>query len=136
MASPFEGSDHIEPPDRKGPSNGDCLEGGRWHMALVCKKLATDATLDKVLCVCSGRRPVETCTEGLAYKGPSCGVVAAKSGVDFYQKPPPFLFRDAPLKDSGCAFLIKLFLVDLVGFRPRTMQRASFRSSGSSCLVR
>src|SRR3954464_11023731 len=66
MASPFEGSDHIKPPDRKGPSNGDCSESGRRHMALVCKKLATDATLNKVLCVCSGRCTVETCTEGLA----------------------------------------------------------------------
>ena len=85
-------------------------------MALVCKKLATDATLDKVLCVCSGRRPVETYTEGLAYKGPSCGVVAAKSSMNFCQKFPPFLFEHAPLKDSGGAFLIKLSLMDLVGF--------------------
>ena len=87
-------------------------------MALVGENLASDATLDKVLCVCSGRRPVETCTEGLAYKGPSCGVVAAKSSMNFCQKLPSFLFRDAPLKESGSAFLIKLSLVDLVGFRP------------------
>src|SRR4051812_13109645 len=118
MGSPFEGSDHIKPPDRKGPTNGDCLESGRRHMALVCKKLATDATLNKVLCVCLGRRPIETCTEGLAYKGPGCGVVAAESSMDFCQKLPPFLFGDAPLKDSGSAFLIKLSLMDLVGFRP------------------
>ena len=117
MASPFKGSDHIKPPDRKGPSNGDCLESGRRHMALVCKKLATDATLDKVLCVCSGRRPVKTCTEGLAYKGPGCGVVAAKSSMNFCQKLPSFLFGDAPLKYSGSTFLIKLSLMDLVGFR-------------------
>ena len=75
------------------------------------------AMLDEVMCVCSGRRPVETCTEGLAYKGPSCGVVAAKSSMNFSQEVPPFLFGDAPLKDSGSAFLIKLSLVDLVGFR-------------------
>ena len=86
-------------------------------MALVCKKLATDATLNEVLCVCSGRWPVETYTEGLAYKGPGYGVVAAESSMDFYQKLPPFLFGDAPLKDSGSAFLIKLPLMDLVGFR-------------------
>ena len=118
MASPFEGSDHIKPPDRKGPSNGDCLESGRRHMALVCKKLATDATLNEVLCICSGRRPVKTCTEGLAYKGQSCGVVAAESSMNFCQKLSSFLFGDAPLKYSGSAFLIKLSLVDLVGFRP------------------
>ena len=55
--------------------------------------------------------------EGVAYKGPGCGVVAAESGVNFCQKLPPFLFGDAPLKDSGSAFLIQLSLVDPVGFR-------------------
>ena len=86
-------------------------------MALVCKKLATGAALDQVPCVYPGRRPIETCTEGLAYKGPGCGVVAAESSMDFCRKLPPFLFEDAPLKDSGSAFLIKLSLVDSVGFR-------------------
>ena len=85
---------------------------------MVCKKLATDATLNKVLCVCSGRRLVKTCTEGLAYKGPSCGVVAAESSMNLCQKLSSFLFGDAPLKYSSSAFLIKLSLVDLVGFRP------------------
>ena len=87
-------------------------------MALVCKNLATDATLNEVLCACSGRRPVETCTEGLAYKGPSCGVVTAESSMNFCQKLSSFLFGDAPLKYSGGALLIKLSFVDLVGFRP------------------
>ena len=93
------------------------MESGRQYMALICKKLATDASLDEILCICSGCRPIETCTEGLAYKGPGCGMVAAESNMDFCQKLPPFLFGDAPLKDSGSAFLIKLSLVDLVGFR-------------------
>ena len=44
-------------------------------------------------------------------------MVPAESGMNFGQKIPPFLFGDTPLKDSGCAFLIKLSLVDLVGFR-------------------
>ena len=105
MGSPFKGSNHVEPPDHEGPGNGDCLEGGGCHVALVCKKLATDAALDQVLCIYSGRRPIKTCTEGLAYKGPGCSVVAVESGVIFCQKLPPFLFRDAPLKDSGSAFL-------------------------------
>ena len=85
-------------------------------MALIGKKLATDAMLDEVLCICSVCRPVETCTKGLAYKGPSCGVVAAESSMNFSQELPPFLFGDTSLKHSGGAFLIKLSLVDLVGF--------------------
>ena len=85
---------------------------------MICKELATDTTLDEVLCVCSGCRPVETYAEGLAYKGPSCGVVAAESSMNFGQELPPFLFGDTSLKYSGSAFLIKLSLVDLVGFRP------------------
>ena len=28
-----------------------------------------------------------------------------------------FFFGDTPLEDSGCAFLVKLSLVDFVGFR-------------------
>ena len=84
-------------------------------MALVCKKLATNATLDQILCICSGRRPIETCTEGLAYKGPGCGVVAAESGVNFYQKLPPLLLGDTPLKDSGSAFLVELSFVNFTG---------------------
>ena len=85
MASPFKGFDHIQPPDREGPSYGDCLESGRGHMALIGEKLATDAMLDEVMCVCSGCRPVETNTEGLAYKGLSCGVMAAESSMNLGQ---------------------------------------------------
>ena len=67
--------------------------------------------------VCPGLRPIKACTEGLAYKGPSCSVMTAESGMNFSQEVPPFLFGDAPLKDSGFAFLIKLSIVDLVGFK-------------------
>ena len=84
---------------------------------MICKELATGAMLDQVLCICPGRWPIESCTEGLAYKSSGCGVMTAESGVNFYQKVPPLLFGDAPLKDSCSAFLIKLSLVDLVGFR-------------------
>ena len=50
-------------------------------------------------------------------QGPSCGMVAAKSSMNFCQKLPSFLFGDAPMKDSGRAFLIKLSLMDFLGFR-------------------
>ena len=71
-----------------------------------------------------GRQPIKTCTECLAYKGPSCGVVAAESSMNFSQKLPPLLFGDASLKYSGSAFLIKLSLVDIVGFRaPHNAER-------------
>ena len=43
-------------------------------------------------------------------------MVPAESGVNFSQEISPFLFGDAPLTDSGCAFLIKFSLMDLVGF--------------------
>ena len=94
------------------------MESGRRHMALVGEKLASDAMLDKVLCICSGSRPIKSCTEGLAYKGPSCGMVSAETGVNFSQELPPLFLGDTSLKYSGSAFLIKLSLVDLVGFRP------------------
>ena len=44
-------------------------------------------------------------------------MVPAESGMNFSQKISPFLFGDAPLKDSGCAFLIEISLMDLIGFR-------------------
>ena len=84
---------------------------------MVCKELATGASLDQVLSVCPGRRPIKACMEGLAYKGPGCSVMTAESGMDFRQEIPPLLFGDAPLKDSGSAFLIKLSLMDSIGFR-------------------
>ena len=74
-------------------------------MALVGEKLASDAMLDKVLRICSGSRPIKSCTEGLANKGPSCGVVPAKTGMNLSQDLPPLLLGDTPLKDSGSAFL-------------------------------
>ena len=83
---------------------------------MVGEKLASDAMLDKALCVCSGRRPIETCTKGLAYKGPSCGVVAAEAGMNFSQELPPLVLGDTSLKYSGGAFLVKFSLVDFVGF--------------------
>ena len=86
-------------------------------MALVGEELASDATLDKVLCVCSGCRPIKTCTEVPAYKGPSRGVVTAKSGINFSQELQPFFLGDASLKYSGSAFLVELSVVNLVGLR-------------------
>ena len=100
MDSPFKGSNHVKPPYREGPSNGDYLESSGWNMALVCKKLATGDALGQVLCVCPGRRPIKPCMEGLAYEGPDCGMVATESGVNFCQKLPPFLFGDAPLQKN------------------------------------
>ena len=84
---------------------------------MIGEKLASNTVLYEVLCVCSGRGPIETCTEGLAYKGPSCSVVTAETGMNFIQELPPFFLGDTSLKYSGSAFLIKLSLMDLVGFR-------------------
>ena len=44
-------------------------------------------------------------------------MVPAESGMNFSQEISPFLFGDTPLKDSGVAFLIKLSLMDSIGFR-------------------
>ena len=44
-------------------------------------------------------------------------MVPAESGMNFSQEISPFLFGDTPLKDSGGAFLIKLSLMDFIGFR-------------------
>ena len=86
-------------------------------MALVGEKLAFDAMLEKVLCICSGHRPVETSTKGLAYEGRSHGVMAAETSMNFSQEMPPFLLGDTSLKYSGSAFLVEFSVMNLVGFR-------------------
>ena len=86
-------------------------------MVLVGEELASDAALDKVLRVCSGHRPIKPSTEGLANKGPSCGVVPAETGMNLSQELPPLLLGDTSLKDSGIAFLIEFSVVNLVGLR-------------------
>ena len=86
-------------------------------MALIGEKLASDATLDKVLCICSGRRPIETCTEGRTYKGLSRGMVTTETGMNFSQELSSLFFGDTSLKDSSSTFLVELSVMDLVGFR-------------------
>ena len=75
-------------------------------MALIGKKLASDTALYEVLCVCSDRGPKETRTEGLTYKGPSCGMMAIKTGVYFSQDLSSFFFGDTPLEYSGGTFVV------------------------------
>ena len=84
-------------------------------MALVGKELASDATLDKFMCISSGRRPIKPCMEGLANKGLSCGVVTAESGMNFSQELPPLFLGYTSLKDFGGAFPIELSIMNLVG---------------------
>ena len=86
-------------------------------MALIGEKLASHTMLDEVLCICSGRRPEETGTEGFTYKGPSRGVVTAETSMDFGQELPSLFFGDTSLEDSSSAFLVELSVMDLVGFR-------------------
>ena len=84
---------------------------------MVGEKLASDTTLDEVLCVCPGRRLVKSCTEGLVDKCPGCGVVPTEAGVNFCQELPPLLLGDTPLKDSGSAFLVELSFMNFIGLR-------------------
>ena len=86
-------------------------------MALVGEELASDAMLDKVLCIFSGGRPIKPCTDGLANKGPSCSVVTSEAGMNFSQELRPFLLGDTSLQYASSAFLIKLSPVDFVGLR-------------------
>ena len=86
-------------------------------MDWICEELASNTTLDEVLCICSGRRPEKTSTEGFTYKGPSCGVMATKASMDFGQELPPLRFGDTSLKDSGSTFLVEFSFMNLVGFR-------------------
>ena len=76
-------------------------------MALICEKLASNTSLYEVLCICLGREPKETHTEGLTYKGPSGGVMDTKTSVYFGQELPSFFFGYTPLEYSGGTFLLQ-----------------------------
>ena len=84
---------------------------------MIGEELASNATLHKGLCVCSGRRPEETCPEGLAYKGPSCGMMVAQTNMYFSQELSSLLFEDAPLEDSSGTFLVQFAFMNFIGLR-------------------
>ena len=105
-------------------------------MALIGEEFASNTALDQVLCICSGRRPVKTCMEGLAYKSPSCGMVTVEAGVNFSQELSPFLLGDTSLKYSSNAFLVELSVMDLVGFVASDNAASLILILGSSRLLR
>ena len=86
-------------------------------MALIGKELAPDTALYKGPCICSGLGPKETYTEGLAYEGLSCGVMATEASMYFSQELPPLLFGDTSLKNSSSAFLVEFSFMNFVGLR-------------------
>ena len=81
------------------------------------RKAGIRRNVGKVMCICSGRRPIKTCMEGLANKGPSRGMVTAETGMNFSQELPPLFLGDTSLENSGSAFLVELSVVNLVGLR-------------------
>ena len=95
-------------------------------MALIGKRLAPDTALYERLCICSGRGPKETCTEGLTYEGPSCGVVGTEGSMHFGQELPSLLFVDTSLKNSNSTFLVEFSFMNFVGFRA---------SNDATCLI-
>ena len=85
-------------------------------MTLIGEKLTSYAALYKVLCICSGHWPKETCTEGLTYEGPSYGVVATETSMYFGQELPSLLYGDTSLKNSSSTFLVEFSFMNLIGF--------------------
>ena len=86
-------------------------------MASNGEELSSYTVMYKGLCICSGRGPEEAYMEGFAYKGPSCGVMAAEASMYFSQELPPLLFGDTSLKNSSSTFLIEFSFMNFVGFR-------------------
>ena len=86
-------------------------------MTLIGEKLTSYTALYKGLCICSGHWPKETCTEGLAYEGPSCIVMATETNMYFGQELPSLLFGDTSLKNFSSTFLVEFAFMNFVGFR-------------------
>ena len=83
-------------------------------MALVSENLTSNAFLKKCSGVYSGRWPRKSGLEGLAYQGPSCGVMAAHAGVDFHKDLSSFFLRYTSLVDAHDALLVEFAFIELI----------------------
>jgi hypothetical protein len=54
-----------------------------WYVYAFGKKLTSVTTVDQLLCISHGRRPVETYSESFADQGPRGGVIAASTTMNF-----------------------------------------------------
>ena len=82
---------------------------------MICEKLASNTMLYEVLRVFSGCEPKGTRTEGLTYKGLSCGMMATKTGVYLSHELSSFFFRDKPLEYYSGTFFVRFPLMDFIG---------------------
>jgi len=114
-SSCLEGPHHVQPPDRKGPREGDGLEGSGRQVALRAEALAAFALVDQFLGRLQSGRPVETVTECLGHQGPGGGVMPALALMDVEEDFVPFLRLDAALENAGGAAMNQLVVDDAVG---------------------
>ena len=64
----LEWAHHVQPPDGKGPGEGDGLECRSRQVLLGTEDLASSAALDYLFGIFQGSRPKETMEEGFGHK--------------------------------------------------------------------
>src|SRR5438132_9342611 len=64
----LQGADHVETPDRKGPSDRDGLQFLRWHVYLPSEILASFTFADEFISICDSGWPKEPLPVGLSYQ--------------------------------------------------------------------
>ena len=107
----FEGSHHVEAPNREWPGGGDGLQLLRWQVSLPSVELASFTPTDNLLCVskCSG--PVETLAKGFLDQQPWGHVMSVDSSVDLEEELFPLVGRDTLHEYSRWTSFVK-FVTD------------------------
>jgi hypothetical protein len=81
----LQGTDEVQTPHSKQPSDGYCLQGPSGQLCLSCVELTPLAGAYNPSGVGHRGRPVETLSKGVSHEGSRCCVVTASPRVYFLQ---------------------------------------------------
>ena len=106
----FEWPNQVEPPDRKGPRDGDHLECLGWEVCLPSIVLTPFVGAYDLLGVDYCCEPVEALSECVFNQGPRRGMVTVDPAMDVAQQKFSLFARDTKLEDPGVAPFVEFAL--------------------------
>jgi hypothetical protein len=96
----FERPNHIKPPYRKRPSDGNHPEFLSWHMSLTCKSLASVTLAHNLFSICMSREPIKTMTESFSYQRSLADMMTTITRVNLIENIMSFVRRNTPLENT------------------------------------
>ena len=91
----FEGSDHVEAPEREWLGDGDGLESLRRFVILPSVELASFISMDNLLGISQRGGPVKTLVKGFSDQRPRGRVMSVDSDMDLKEELFPLVGQDA-----------------------------------------